>query len=136
MLRSPQMCWDYLRTLCPAMCPYQDYLATACLGVKFSCITYFASIRRACSLCTFTPTAGHEGPEGEMYSPTLSLTSALDGVGGQRHAPAALTLGKTRCPLYRRLGGPHGRSGRVRKISPTPGFDSRTVQPVVRRYTD
>ena len=25
-----------------------------------------------------------------MYSSTLSLTSALDGVGGQRHAPAAL----------------------------------------------
>jgi len=25
-----------------------------------------------------------------MYSPTLSLTSALDGVGGQSHALAAL----------------------------------------------
>jgi hypothetical protein len=25
------------------------------------------------------------------YNSTLSLTSALDGVGGQRHAPAALT---------------------------------------------
>jgi hypothetical protein len=45
------------------------------------------------------------------------------GVGGQRHAPAALPPGKTRFPLYRRLGGPQGRSGRVRKISPTPGFD-------------
>jgi hypothetical protein len=40
---------------------------------------------------------GHEGPQGEQrYSSTLSLTSALDGVGGQRHAPAALTQGKTR----------------------------------------
>ena len=29
-----------------------------------------------------------------MYSSTLSLTSALDGVGSQRHAPAALLLGK------------------------------------------
>jgi hypothetical protein len=27
------------------------------------------------------------------------------GVGGQRHAPAALLPGKTRYPLYRRLGG-------------------------------
>jgi len=37
------------------------------------------------------PRTGHEGPEGEKrYSRTLSLTSALDGVGGQRHAPAAL----------------------------------------------
>jgi hypothetical protein len=39
-------------------------------------------------------------------------------VGGQHHAPAALPPGKTRYPLYRRLGGPKGRSGRVRKISP------------------
>jgi hypothetical protein len=67
------------------------------------------------------------------YSSTLSLTSALD---GQRHAPAALTPGKTRYPLYRRLGGPHGRSGRVRKISLPPGFDPRTVQPVASHYTD
>ena len=38
---------------------------------------------------------GHEGAEGEQrHSSTLSLTSALDGVGGQRHAPAALPPGK------------------------------------------
>ena len=46
------------------------------------------------------------------------------GVGGQRHAPAALPLGKTRYPLYRRLGGPQGRSGRVRKISSPTGIRS------------
>ena len=44
--------------------------------------------------------------------------------------------GKTRYPLYRRMGRPQGRSGRVRKISPSPGFDPRTVQPVASRYTD
>jgi len=70
-----------------------------------------------------------------MYSSTVSLTSALDGVGGQRHAPAALPPGMTRYPLYRRLGGTQGRSGRVRNISPPPGFDPRTVQPVTSRYT-
>ena len=32
-----------------------------------------------------------------MYSSILSLTSALDGVGGQRHAPAALLPGKRPC---------------------------------------
>ena len=58
------------------------------------------------------------------------------GVGGQRHAPAALPPEKTRYPLYRRLGGPQGRSRRVRKISPPPGFDPRTVQSVASRYTD
>jgi len=57
-------------------------------------------------------------------------------VGGQRHAPAALPPGKTRYPLYRRLGGPQGRSGQVRKISPPQGFDPQTVQPVAIRYTD
>ena len=58
------------------------------------------------------------------------------GVGGQQHAPAALPPGKTRYPLYRRRGGPQGRSGRVRKISSPPGFDPRTVQPVASSYTD
>ena len=43
-------------------------------------------------------------------------------------------VGKT--PLYRRLGGPQGRSGRVRKISPPPEFDPRSVQPEASRYTD
>jgi hypothetical protein len=68
-------------------------------------------------------------------SSTLPSTSALDGVGDQRHDPVALSSGKTRYPLYRRLGGFQGRSGRVRKISPPPGFDPQTVQPVVSRYT-
>ena len=57
-------------------------------------------------------------------------------MGGQCHAPAALPPGKTRYPFYRRLGGPQGRSGRVRKISPPPGFDPRTFQPIASRYTD
>jgi hypothetical protein len=37
------------------------------------------------------PRTGHEEPKGEKrYRSTLSLTSALDGVGGQHHAPVAL----------------------------------------------
>jgi hypothetical protein len=70
------------------------------------------------------PRTGHEGTDGESrYSSTISLTSALDGVGGQLHAPAALPPGMTRYPLYRSLGGPQSRSGRVLKISP-PHRDS------------
>ena len=57
------------------------------------------------------------------------------GVGGQHHAPAALPTGKSRYPLYRILGRPQGRSGRVRKIWPPPEFDPQTVQPVASGYT-
>jgi hypothetical protein len=46
------------------------------------------------------------------------------------------TPGKTQYPLYRRLGGPQGRSLQVRNISPPLGFDPRTVQLVASRYTD
>jgi hypothetical protein len=44
--------------------------------------------------------------------------------------------GKTWYLLCRRLGESQGRSGRVRKISPPPPFDTRKVQPVASRYTD
>ena len=48
----------------------------------------------------------------------------------------SLPSGKTQYPLYRRLGGPQGWSEQVQKISPPPGFDPWTVQPVTSRYTD
>jgi hypothetical protein len=68
------------------------------------------------------------------YSSTFSLTSALDGVGGLLHAPAALR--ETLYPMYRRLSGPQDRSGRVRKITPLQEFDPWTVQSVTSRYID
>ena len=46
------------------------------------------------------------------------------GVDGQRHTPAALPPGKTRYPLYRRLGGPEGLSGRMRKKLGATGIRS------------
>jgi hypothetical protein len=79
----------------------------------------------------------HGGPrigvEVQLYS---FSTSTLGEVDGQHHVPAALPPGKTRYPLYRRLDWPQDRSGRVRKISPPPGFDPRIVNPLARRYTD
>jgi hypothetical protein len=46
------------------------------------------------------PRTGHECPEcEEMYSSTLPFTSALDGVCGQLHTPAALPPGKNQNPL-------------------------------------
>jgi len=77
------------------------------------------------------PITGHDGPEGEERSSSyLSLSWALDGVGGQRHAPVALSSGKTRYPLYRRLVGLRAGLDRYGKSRPPPGFDPRTFQPV------
>jgi len=59
------------------------------------------------------------------------------GVGSASRPVRSLTPGETRYQLYRRLGGPQGRYGQVRKIRPpAPGFDPQTVQPVDSRYTD
>jgi hypothetical protein len=46
------------------------------------------------------------------------------------------TPGKTRYPFYRKLGGPQGQSGQVRKISPPLEFDPRIAQSISSRYTD
>jgi hypothetical protein len=83
------------------------------------------------------PRTGHKGPEGEhRYSYTLYLTSVLEGVSGQHHAPAALPLERDPVPIVQEARWAPGRSGRVRKISPSPEFDPQTFQPVASRYTD
>jgi hypothetical protein len=65
-------------------------------------------------------------PKAQRWGRGIALLSFLPrnskGVGGQHHAPSAWPPGKTRYQLYKRLGGHQGRSGRVRKISPPPGF--------------
>ena len=67
------------------------------------------------------PRTNHGSP-GEVwkYVSTLSLTSAQDGVGGQFHILAALTLKDTLYPLYRRLGGPRALHGACENFSPHP----------------
>ena len=65
-----------------------------------------------------------------------SMTAALEGCEWSAARPGrTLPLGKTRYPLYRRLGGPQGRSGRAENLA-QPGFDPWTVQPVVSCYID
>ena len=58
-------------------------------------------------------------------------------VGGQRHAPAALSPGRrpgTHC-IGGWVGPKVGLDG-CGKSRPPPGFDPRTVKPVASRYTD
>jgi len=75
------------------------------------------------------------GVEVQLYS---FFNFGANGVVHQRHAQVALPPGKTRYPLYRRLSGPQGRGGQVRKISPPPHWASIPwiVQPVASSYTD
>jgi hypothetical protein len=68
---------------------------------------------------------------------TLSITSPLNFSGWSKSRRGLFTLMKeTRDPLYSRLCGSQGRSGRVRKFSTPPGFDPRTAKPAASRYTD
>ena len=94
--------------------------------------------------CKVHPCTGTEAlyrpydPQGELRcSSTLSWPMALEGGEGSASCPGcSLPPGKTQYPLYRRLGGPQGQSRQVRKISPPPGFDPSTVQPVASCYAD
>ena len=64
------------------------------------------------------------------------MTAALErGEWSAAHPGHTLPLGKTQYPLYRRLGGPQGRSGWAENLIPTR-IRSWTVEPVVSRYTD
>ena len=64
------------------------------------------------------------------------MISALDGVGGQRHAPAAFTPGKEPLPIVQEAGWASGPVWTGAKNLAPPGFDPRTAQPVGSRYTD
>ena len=60
------------------------------------------------------------------------------GVGGQRHATAALLPGEKN-PGTNCIGGwvgPRAGLDGCGKFRPPPGFDPRTAQPVASRYTD
>jgi len=60
------------------------------------------------------------------------MTAELEGGEWSAARPGrTLPPGKTRCPFYRRLGGPQGRSGRAENHIPT-GIRSRTFQPVAQ----
>ena len=57
-------------------------------------------------------------------------------MGVQHRASAILLPGKTRYPLYTRVGGPRGRFGRGENSRLGPGFNPRAVHPVTTRSTE
>jgi hypothetical protein len=58
------------------------------------------------------------------------------GVGGQHHAPAALTPERPGTHWIGGWVGPRTGLDGCEKPRPQPGFDPRTVQPLASRYTD
>jgi len=65
-----------------------------------------------------------------MYSYTLSLTSALNGSGWSTPRPVQFTPGKDSVPIVQEAGWDPGPVWTGAEISPAPGFDPRTFQPV------
>ena len=63
------------------------------------------------------------------------MTAALEGVCGQQHAPAVLYPRKDPVPIVQEAGWAAGQVWKAENLAP-PGFDPRTVQPVVSRHTD
>jgi hypothetical protein len=102
---------------------------TDCYMVK---VKVKCTLVQALRLCT-GPTA-HRGSRGIAL---LFLDHGTRrGEGSASRPGRSLLPKKSRYPLYRRLGGPQGRSGQVGKISTPTGIRSRTVQPVASRYTN
>jgi hypothetical protein len=66
--------------------------------------------------------------------PLLSPLTYYTGKTSKTYFPAVNCC--TLWPTQTYVSGSQGRSGRVRKISPPPGFDPRNAQPVASRYTD
>ena len=116
---------------------------TKCISPDCIIIKHRNSIDNLCSLCIMTqgkgkvhPRTGHEAQRGSRCKLYSIFNLGARWGGWLTPCSGYFTPGKTRYPLYRRLGGPQGRSGWGRKISPPPGFDSLAFQSVASRYTD
>ena len=85
----------------------------------------------------FTLFIGHEGPYGEeRYNSTLFLYLGTRRGCGVSVTPQPLsTPGKDTAPIIQEAGWAPGPVWTAENLAP-PGFDPRTVQPVVNRYTD
>jgi hypothetical protein len=71
-----------------------------------------------------------EGPEGSIRIVLPFLEPRRETtVGSQRQTPGCFTPGKTRCPLYKMLGGSQGRSGRQGISSPHQDSIPETSSP-------
>jgi hypothetical protein len=106
----------------------------------FMKITDFRNIMACILVCKkvkFALEQAMKTQRGSRGIAVLFLTLVLDRSGWLTPCSSCFTVGKeTWYPLYRRLGGPQGRSGWVQKISPPLVFDPQTILPVASHYID
>jgi len=119
-------------------CCRRNFVATKAFSSLLGTIThtpvYSIGVAHPCSglrLCT-----GSTAHRSTGITQLFLYHDTRRGEGSASRPGRSLPPGKTRYPSYKRLGGSQGRSRQVRKISPPPGLDPRTVQPVTSRYTD
>ena len=127
---SDIVCWSifvYTVKLRYSVTTFSLQFVAVLVKVKVKC-----TLVQALRLCTGR--AAHRGSRGIALP--FHDHGTRRGEGSASRPGPSLPPGKTRYPLYRRLGGPQGRSGQVRKIWAPPAFDPRAVQPVASRYTD
>ena len=109
-------------------------LSSFVLSYQYTCTKVKVKCNLVQTLRLCTGRTAHRGSTGIALS--FLDHGTRRGEGSASHPGRFLPPGKTRSPLYRRLGGPQALSGQVQKISLPPGFDPRTVQPIASRYTD
>jgi len=115
------------RTSITRLFAFDSHTIHTCVGkVKVKC-----TLLQALRLCT-----GRTSHKGSRGIALLFLDHGTRREWGSILRPGRpLPQGKTRYPLYRRLCGRQGRSGRVRKISPPPGFFKITML-LILQYTN
>jgi len=110
------------------MCLY-EWNNSAPNGVKKKKVK--RAIVQALRLCT-----GRTVHRGRRGITPLFHDHGTRGEGSASRPGRSLSPGKTRYTLYRGWVGPRAGLDRCGKSRPQPGFDPRTVQPVVSSYTD
>ena len=99
----------------------------AAFAVKFGCyyLQYLGRKVKRTLVQTLRLCTGRTAHRGSRGIALLFLDHRTRrGEGSASRPGGSLPSGKTRYSLYRRLGGPQGRSGQVRKISPPTGIRS------------
>jgi hypothetical protein len=105
------------------------------VGTEFRTVSQYkikCTLVQALRLCTGR--TAHRGSRGIALP--FRDHGTRRGEGSESRPIRSLLPGENLVLIVQEAGWALGRSGQVRKISPPPGFDPRTVQPVASRYTD